>query len=67
MGRGDVGGGGVVETYVESDSNGWVGSQVWGFATLTIGGKEERRHVRRVVVKKGKSVKRIVLVFDWVA
>jgi hypothetical protein len=57
----------IVEAYVESDDNGWVGVQAWGFATVTIGGKEERRHVRNVVVKKGKNVKRIRLVFDWVA
>jgi len=57
----------IVENYVESDNNGWVGWQVWGFATVTVGGKEERRHVRKVVVKKGKNVKRIRLVYDWVA
>lgn len=58
--------GDVVESYVESEKNGWIGWQIWGFANLVVAGKTERRHVRRVVVKKGKNVKRIVLVFDWV-
>ncbi|KAF2801831.1 uncharacterized protein BDZ99DRAFT_213993 [Mytilinidion resinicola] len=35
-------------------------------AVKQVEGKKERRHVRRVVVRKGKEVKRILLVFDWV-
>jgi len=56
----------VVESYVESEKSGWVGWQIWGFADWEVAGKKERRYVKRVVVKKGKNVKRIVLVFDWV-
>ncbi|OCK82751.1 hypothetical protein K432DRAFT_380151, partial [Lepidopterella palustris CBS 459.81] len=55
----------VVESYVEHDNKGWVGWQVWGFADVDVGGTKQRRHVRNVVVRKGKEVRRIKLVFDW--
>ncbi|KAF2261832.1 hypothetical protein CC78DRAFT_619026 [Lojkania enalia] len=50
----------VVESFVESEK-GWTGWQVWGF--VEVGG--ERRHARRFVVRKGESVERIRLVYDW--
>ncbi|KAF2498229.1 hypothetical protein BU16DRAFT_455320 [Lophium mytilinum] len=56
----------VVEAYVENEKGGWVAWQIWGFVDWEADGKKERRHVRRVVVRKGKEVKRILLVFDWV-
>ncbi|KAF2204455.1 hypothetical protein GQ43DRAFT_364513 [Delitschia confertaspora ATCC 74209] len=51
----------AVESFVKNEERGWTAWQIWGFAVL--GG--ERRHVRRVVVRKGKEVKRIKLVYDW--
>jgi len=49
-------------SHVESVNNGWTATQIWGFAM--VGG--ERRYARRIVVKKGKDVVKIRLVYDWV-
>jgi hypothetical protein len=53
-----------VESYVESVDNGWVARQIWGFAEVRSEGQTVRKYVRRVVVKKGKDVKRARLVYD---
>jgi len=50
-----------IETNAENQGNGWVARQVWGFAET--GGV--RKYTRRVVVKKGKDVKRARLVYDF--
>ncbi|ORY15018.1 hypothetical protein BCR34DRAFT_509013 [Clohesyomyces aquaticus] len=51
----------VVESYVENEEKGWTAWQIWGFTE--VGGK--RRLIRRFVVRKGESVERIRLVYDW--
>src|ERR1700753_2917454 len=43
-----------IDSYVESQGNGWTAHQVWGFAETN----GVRKYTRRVVVKKGKDVKR---------
>ncbi|KAF7189316.1 hypothetical protein HII31_09294 [Pseudocercospora fuligena] len=52
--------GDVILSHTESQQNGWVADQVWGFAEVD----GQRRHVRRVVSKKGKDVIRVKLVYD---
>ncbi|KAF2742610.1 hypothetical protein M011DRAFT_472069 [Sporormia fimetaria CBS 119925] len=51
----------LVESYVENDDAGWIARQLWGFAMVD----GQRMHVRRVVVRKGKEVRRIRLVYTW--
>lgn len=51
----------VLESFVESLDNGWTAWQIWGFADV----EGVRRHVRRVVTKKGKDEIKIRLVYDW--
>ena len=51
-----------IESYVESQGNGWTANQLWGFAET--GGV--RKYTRRVIVKKGKEIKRARLVYDFV-
>jgi len=56
----------VAESHVESVGNGWVATQVWGFGDgVNVGGKRQRRHARHIVVRKGKEVRRVRLVYDW--
>ena len=50
-----------VESYVDNEKAGWTGEQIWGFATIN----GERRHVRRVIVKKGDTALKVRLVYDW--
>ena len=58
--------GGIAESHVESVGNGWVATQVWGFEDqVDVGGERQRRHVRHIVVRKGKEVRRVRLVYDW--
>ena len=52
----------LIDSYVESQGNGWTARQVWGFADV----RGERRYVRRVVVKKGGKTIRARLVYDFV-
>jgi len=52
----------LIESYVESQGNGWTARQIWGFAE--IGGV--RKYVRRIVVKKGKDFRHARLVYDFV-
>jgi len=51
-----------IETFVESQGNGWTARQLWGFAD--IGGV--RKYVRKVVIKKGKDFRHARLVYDFV-
>jgi len=54
-----------VDSYVESQGNGWVARQIWGFAEVESAGQTVRKYVRRVVVRKGKDFKRARLVYDY--
>jgi len=56
-----------IDSYVESQGNGWTARQLWGFADLAPkkGGEKMRRYTRRVVIKKGNEVKRSQLVYDY--
>lgn len=56
----------VVEAWAENEKNGWTAWQVWGFAEIDVEGRKERWHVRRVVVRKGKDVKRLRLCYSWI-
>jgi len=59
-------GGELVDSYVESVSNGWTARQVWGFADVDgPDGKAVRKYVRHVVVKKGDKARRERLVYDF--
>ena len=53
--------GDLVESYVINEDKGWTAWQIWGITAVN----GERRQARRVVVRKGKEVKRIRLVYDW--
>ena len=49
------------DVQVESQGNGWTAHQIWGFAEIN----GVRKYSRRVVVRKGKDVKRARLVYDF--
>jgi hypothetical protein len=51
----------LLDGFVESQGNGWTARQVWGFAL--VGGV--RKHVRRVVVRKGSSRATANFVYDF--
>lgn len=53
--------GDVVISHTESPKNGWDATQIWGFATV----EGQRRHVRRIVSKKGKEEHKIRTVYDY--
>ncbi len=54
----------VVEGYVESVTDKWSATQIWGFAEV----EGVRRHVRRILAKKpGSADLRIRMVYDWKA
>ena len=55
----------VVETFSESETNGWTARQIWGFEDVQVGENVERRYTRHVVIRKGSGVKRLRLVYDW--
>lgn len=53
--------GNVFENYVESISDTWNATQLWGF-----GMKDGvRRHMRKVVVAKGDVSHRVTMYYDW--
>ncbi|KAK7419316.1 hypothetical protein QQZ08_010899 [Neonectria magnoliae] len=52
----------LVKSYVESQDNGWIATQIWGFQN--IGG--ERRYCRRIVVTKGDQRVQVLFVYDYV-
>ncbi|KAK4628944.1 hypothetical protein CLAFUW4_08384 [Fulvia fulva] len=54
------GDGEVIWSYTESLKNGWDATQIWGFATIN----GVRKHVRRIVSKKGKEEHKIRTVYD---
>ncbi|CAK3992742.1 Hypothetical predicted protein [Lecanosticta acicola] len=53
--------GDVILDHTDSKTNGWSATQVWGFAVLD----GERRHVRRIVSKKGNDVLTMTTVYDY--
>ena len=55
--------GDFIESYVESVTDTWTALQIYGIAEVD----GVRRHVRRVVTKKGSKVERIRLIYDWKA
>lgn len=55
----------MVESYVENEGNGWTAWQIWGFAEVDNKGEKVRMHVRRAVVRKGKEVVRVKLVYGY--
>lgn len=53
----------LIESTNESVTDTWTVQQVWGFAEVD----GQRRHVRKIVGKKGKQVERVRLVYEWKA
>ncbi|KAL9130830.1 MAG: hypothetical protein Q9217_001082 [Psora testacea] len=53
--------GDFVQSYVESDANGWTADQVWGFEMID----GNRYYTRHVVVRKGDDWKQARLVYDY--
>lgn len=51
----------IVDNYVESQGNGWVARQLWGFQEVN----GVRKYARNIVVKKGPQVERITLIYDY--
>lgn len=51
----------VIEAYNESMTDSWNSVIIYGFAVID----GQRRHVRRVVSRKGKQVEKIRMVYDW--
>ncbi|KAI9842034.1 MAG: hypothetical protein M1837_007530 [Sclerophora amabilis] len=54
---------GVVQSYVESDGNGWTANQIWGFEEID----GNRYYVRHVVVTKEDERREARLVYDFSA
>ncbi|KAK3949279.1 hypothetical protein QBC32DRAFT_349566 [Pseudoneurospora amorphoporcata] len=52
-----------VLSYVESYTDGWTATQIWGFKIL----EGERRHVRNVVIAKGSERVEMQLVYDYLS
>jgi hypothetical protein len=55
-----------IESYVESQGNGWTARQIWGFVNVESEGKTLRKYGRRVVVKKGNNVIRARLFYNYI-
>ncbi|KAH0292357.1 hypothetical protein M436DRAFT_78830 [Aureobasidium namibiae CBS 147.97] len=58
------GDGQVIQVFVDSvgKNPNWAAEQVWGFEVVD----GQKRHTRRIVVRKGKEEHNIRLVYDWV-
>ena len=58
------GDGQVVQVFVDSigKNPNWTAEQVWGFEIVD----GQKRHTRRIVVKRGKEEHKLRLVYDWV-
>ena len=57
----DDAGGEFLQTFVENKENGWTAHQVWGFARVN----EERRYVRRIIVRKGEENAMARIVYNY--
>jgi translation elongation factor P/translation initiation factor 5A len=55
--------GDLIQNTITSDKNGWKAVQVWGF--MNVNG--ERRHIRKLLVTKGKDRAEARLAYDYVA
>ncbi|CAK4030864.1 hypothetical protein DOTSEDRAFT_71989 [Lecanosticta acicola] len=53
--------GDVIESWTESLENGWTALQIWGFQMVD----GQRKHVRRIVSKKGKEEHKVKLIYDF--
>jgi len=53
----------VIESTIESVTDTWTVHQIYGLAEVN----GERKHVIRVVGKKGNQVERLRMVYDWKA
>lgn len=53
----------VVEVEIESITDTWTVHQTWSYSDV----EGLRRHVRRVVARKGKNEHKIRLIYDWKA
>lgn len=51
----------LFKSYVESQDNGWVATQIWGFQEV----KGERRHVRKILVTKDDKRAAVTFVYDY--
>ena len=51
----------VLETLGESCERAWIAHQIWGFGIV----QGERRHVRKVVVRRNEELASVRLVYDW--
>lgn len=50
----------MIWSYTEGES-GWTAEQIWGFQMV----EGARKHVRRIVSKKGKEEHKVRLVYDY--
>lgn len=50
-----------VHSFVVNEERGWTAEQIWGFAIVA----GERYYARRIVVAKGDTVLKVMLVYDW--
>lgn len=46
-------------------ANGWTATQIWGFQNVNVGGVEERRYARNVIVKKKDKTVKARLIYDY--
>lgn len=53
----------LIQSYVESQDNGWIATQIWGFQTIN----GERRYARHVLVTKGDKRVQVRFVYDYVS
>ncbi|KAL2207223.1 hypothetical protein CC79DRAFT_1333024 [Sarocladium strictum] len=53
----------LIKSYVESQDNGWIATQIWGFQE--VGGA--RRYCRNILVTKGDKRAAVRLVYDYVS
>ncbi|RKF61509.1 hypothetical protein OnM2_041055 [Erysiphe neolycopersici] len=50
-----------IDSFVRNEDNKWTARQIWGFQMI----EGVRRYVRHVIVKKGKTVHQVKLIYDW--
>ncbi|KAF2493919.1 hypothetical protein BU16DRAFT_512065 [Lophium mytilinum] len=55
----------AIDFAVVSDKKGWICWQIWGFTEVEVGGKKERRYVRKLIARKGKDVKNATVFYDY--
>lgn len=50
-----------IQSFLKNEKKGWTTNQIWGFQSI----EGARKHVRKVVVRKGTDVAQAVLIYDW--